>query len=321
MNPFRPPLWRRTPPAIFPPLFGLMGLGLGWRRAAGAFGASEAIGETLLGLVTAAYLFALVAYLAKVLRRPGVVAEDLRVLPGRAGIAAMLLTGYLLAAALVIYSPTLATVILSFSLAGHLGVVVMILRGLATGPAEARVVTPVWHLTFVGFIVSPLAALPLGWVGYSTAVFFITMALAAAIWAVSLGQMLRKEPPAPLRPALAIHLAPACLLGTVAFLLGLPGFGLGFASLAVILLAWLIMRARWIVAGGFNPLWGAFTFPLAAFANLMMIVGEAGYGAAFGNLGGAVLITASLFIPWVAWKVMRQWASGKLAEKTNAAQA
>lgn len=321
MQPMSPPFWRRTPPAIFPPLFGLMGLGLGWRRAAGAFGASEAIGEALLGLVTAVYLFAVLAYLAKVLRRPGVVAEDLRVLPGRAGVAAMLLTGYLLAAALVTYSATLATAVLSLSLAGHVGVVLLILRGFVTGPAETRVVTPVWHLTFVGFIVSPLAALPLGWTGYSMFVFFASLLLAVAIWAVSLGQMLGKAPPAPLRPVLAIHLAPACLLGTVAFLLGLPGFGLGFASLAVILLAWLVMRARWIVAAGFSPLWGAFAFPLAAFANLMMIVGEAGHGEAFRNLGGAMLVAASLFLPWVAWRVMRMWMKGELAAKTNAAVA
>jgi tellurite resistance protein len=321
MQPGRPSLWRRTPPAIFPPVFGLMGLGLGWRRAAGVFGATDAIGDVLLGVSTVIFLFAVVAYLAKVVRRPGVVAEDLRVLPGRAGIAAMMLTGYLMAAAIVVFSTALATLILVLALAGHGVIVLMILRNLISGPAEARVVTPVWHLVFVGFIISPLAALPLGWTGFSTFVFFVAMALAVGIWTVSLVQMARKEPPVPLRPALAIHLSPAALLGTVAFLLGRPGFGLAFAALSIIILAWLLVRARWIIAGGFSPLWGAFTFPFAAFANLMMIVGDAGYGEAFRNLGGATLIAATLVIIPIVWKVMQMWARGELAGKTNAAVA
>ena len=91
--PTPPGLWRRVPPAIFPSIMGLFGLGLAWRRGVAAFGLPAGIAETILGAVTLLFLFALVAYSAKFLRRPAVLVEELRILPGRAGVAAMLLTG------------------------------------------------------------------------------------------------------------------------------------------------------------------------------------------------------------------------------------
>mgnify|MGYP001501866338 CR=1 FL=1 len=102
--PPRPGLFRQTPPAAFTPVFGLLGLGLAWRRAAEAFALPAGWPETLLGAATLLYLFVLAAYLAKAVRRPCVVAEDLRVLPGRAGLTAASLSVLLLAAVAGPYS-------------------------------------------------------------------------------------------------------------------------------------------------------------------------------------------------------------------------
>ena len=60
----RPGLFRRTPPAIFPGIFGLIGLGLAWRQGAAAFALPGAIAETILGAVALLYLFAFTAYAA-----------------------------------------------------------------------------------------------------------------------------------------------------------------------------------------------------------------------------------------------------------------
>ena len=314
-------LFQRTPPAAFPPIFGLFGLGLAWRRAGESFGIPGQIGDMILGAVTLLYLFAVVAYLAKLVQRPGVFREDLRVLPGRAGLAAMMLSGMLLAATLVVYSTALAQVVLVMAVAGHVILAVTIAHDLITGPEEARVVTPVWHLSFVGFIISPLAALPLGWGVYNTVVLWGTMAVAIAIWAISARQFAQKDVPPPLRPLLAIHLAPASVLGTVAMLSGLPTVALGFGVLAIVILAVLAGSVRWLTKAGFSPLWGAFTFPLAAFATLMQMLALAGYGEVFRVLGGLSLVAATLIIPPIAWKVMQMWVKGVLAAKTNAAQA
>lgn len=315
------PRWRRTPPAIFPPTLGLWGLAVAWSRSSDAFGMPAAIGQVLMGAMVLLFLFLAGNYLAKIAARPGVVAEDLKTLPGRAGLAALSMSAMLLAVALVPYTEALARVVLLIAVAAHAIFLAIIIRGLLTGPAEARTVTPVFHLTFVGFIVSPLAALQFGWTGFSNLVFWATLVAAVLIWGASALQLARQDVPPPLRPLLAIHLAPASLLGTVAMLLGYGTLGLVFGGLAIAILAGLLIRGRWVTAAGFTPFWGAFTFPLAAFSSLMMILAAAGYGEVFRILGGLGLIAASFFIPWVAIKVYQLWIKGVLAEKTNAATA
>ena len=320
-HPQKPGLFQRTPPAIFPPIFGLFGLGLAWRRAVDQFPISSAMGDFIIGMTVMLYLFALVAYGAKFVRRPGVVADDLRTLPGRAGLAGMTLGGMLLAAALIPFSLALAKAVLVLAVAVHTVIVLMVLKSLLTGPVEARAVTPVWHLLFVGFIISPVAAVPLGFLGYSSAVLWGTMALAVLIWAMSAAQMLRKGMPAPLRPTLAIHLSPAALLGTVSYMLGYPSLGFAFGIFSILILAALVVRARWVIADGFSALWGAFTFPLAAFSTLMQIMGAVTGSDLYLTLGGVSLVAATLLIPYITYRVMKLWATGKLAVKTNAATA
>ncbi|WP_424943253.1 tellurium resistance protein [Aliiroseovarius crassostreae] len=314
-------LFQRTPPAMFTPIFGLMGLGLAWRRAGESFSVPAEFGEMILGAVSLLYLFAVLAYLAKLLRRPGVFVEDLRVLPGRAGLATMGLSGYLLAVVLVIYSPALALVVLCLSGLWHLAVALTVIRILIASQPEGRAVTPVWHLTFVGFIVSPIAALPLGFHAYSSAIFWITLAVAAGIYLASALAFARKTVPAPLRPLLAIHLAPTSLLGTVAYLMGNAQMGFALTCVSVGIFAVLLLSARWLTRDGFSPLWGAFTFPLTAFSSLMQIAYLAGEGSIFRILGGVTLVLATLIVPPIAVKILKLWAKGVLAAKTNAAQA
>lgn len=317
----RPAFGAQTPPAIFPSMMGLIGLGLAWRQAERAFDLPEAFSQLILGAVTLLFLFGFGAYMRKISRRPGVLVEDLRILPGRAGIAAMVLSLYLLAASLVPVNPTLAQVVLGAGLVLHVIVVALVVRLLLTGPVEQRQITPVWHLLFVGFIIAPLSAIPLGYVAASGNVLMITGGIAVVIWGVSLWQLITHIPPAPLRPLLAIHLAPACLLGTVAALLGLEQIALLAAGLAMAILLALLVFGRFITQAGFSPLWGAFTFPMAAFANLMFAMDALVGGMAFAVLGILALTAGSAVIPLIAVKVFQAWAKGQLALKTNAARA
>lgn len=315
------PRWRKMPPAIFPPVLGTFGLATAWGRTVDAFNFTPAVGQILMGAVTLLYLYLAGNYVAKLAKRPGVLADDLKVLPGRAGLAALSMSGMLLAVAVMPFSAPLAKVILALAVAAHALILGLFLKAFLTGPAEARNVTPVMHLTFVGFIVSPFAALPLGWTAFGTFVFWATMAAAVVIWVLSALQFFRQDVPPPLRPLLAIHVAPASLLGTVAMLLGMGTVGLGFGLFAILLVALLLIRAKWVIAAGFSPLWGAFTFPLAAFSSLMMVLGSAGYGEVFRILGAVFLVAATFFIPWVLTKVVQLWLKGQLAVKTNAAVA
>ena len=317
----RPGLFRRTPPAIFPPILGLLGLGIAWRRGQGAFGLPDAPVEGFLGAVTLLFLFALLAYGAKVAMRPRVLTEDFRTLPGRAGIAALTMSLMTLAAVLLPYAPRLAAWVLAGGVVLHGLVAAAALRMLVAGPEEARAVTPVMHLTFVGLINAPLAAVPLGMTLIATGIFWYALAAALAVWAFALRPLLTGAFPPPLRPLQAIHLAASSLLGSAALLLGLPVLGGVLAAFSAGLFVLLVARARWLTEAGFSGFWSAFTFPIAAFAGLLFLTAETLGSEAVRTAAGLVLIAATLIIPPIAFKVMQLWAKGVLAEKTNAARA
>lgn len=309
-----------VPPAVFPSVLGLFGLGLAWRKAGAVFQVPEAVSQLILGAVTLLFVFAVCAYLLKVLRRPAVVAEDMKVLPGRAGLAAMALSLYLLADAVLPFNEGLAYIVMMLGVAGNIFMVASKLMLMVSGPEPQRTVNPVWHLIFTGFILMPLPALSLGWVLLSEITLFSCAVVAVAIWGASLGQLIHRAPPVPLRPLLAFHLMPASLLGIVALELDRLDFALGCAMLALLICLALVLRASYIMAAGFSPLWGAFTFPLAAFAMLMLALAEAGQGELFRIAGGITLVGGTLLIPAIAVKVMQSWAKGQLAPRTNAAR-
>lgn len=315
----KPGFGRRTPPALFPPVMGLFGVGLGWRAAAGAFGVSPAIGELILGATSILFLFTLAAYLAKPLRRASALPEDLRVLPGRAGLSAASLCLMLFAAVLAPYASGLATAVAVTAFAVHLMLVGAILLIILRGPEEGRVVTPVFHLSFVGFIIGGVAANALGHAEIARWLLWSMLLPAGLIWGFSARQLLTRIPPAPLRPLLAIHLAPASLFTIVAAGAGMDNAAYAFGALAVAIFVALLGSARWLTAGGFSPLWGAFTFPLAALGTALVNLSQ-GSGA-IGVIGGVILIAATLAVPAIALRIFRLWPGGKLAAKTNAATA
>ena len=316
----KPGLWRRVPPAIFPPILGLMGLGLAWRRAPDVFAIPAAPGEVLLGMTTLLFLFAAIAYLAKIARRPAVLAEELRILPGRAGVTAATMSLMLFALVLEPFAPGPARLVLIGGLAAHTLVAALIIRVLVAGPPEQRRVTPVWHLSFVGFIVGALAAVPLELPELAWFIFWATLPVAAGIWTHGIGQFLRADTPAPLRPVLAMHLAPFAILGAVALLIGQGFLASILAGCGLALLLMLAVAIRWLTEAGFSPFWGAFTFPLSGYAGLTLLM--AGYaGGPWRIIAGLVLVAATLAVPPIVWKVMQMWAKGTLAVKTNAAAA
>ncbi|MGB8812342.1 MAG: tellurium resistance protein [Paracoccaceae bacterium] len=312
--PRRPPLFSRTPPAIYPTIMGLLGLGLAGRRACEALDISGGLVELLLGGFAGLWAFAALAYAVKVVRRPGVVIEDLRVLPGRAGLAALVLGLMLVAVVLVPYAPGLAKGLLFAGLALHAGLALLMIRVLWTSAPESRAVTPVWHLNFVGFIIGALAAVPLGLTPLASWLLWGTIPVAVVIWGISAVQLIRRIPPAPLRPLLAIHLAPASLFAIVAASLGQTMMAAGFAALGLVILLALAAAAKWLTASGFSALWGAFTFPIAAYASALFALG-------MDVTGVMVLMVALAVEPFVAFRVMQSWGKGDLAAKTNAAQA
>jgi tellurite resistance protein len=306
----------RTPPAIFPVIFGLLGLAIALRTGLQAFAGPKTIADLATGLVLPIWAFGIIAYFAKIYRRNSVIFDDLKVLPSRAGLAAATLGGMAAAGLAGPFAPGPAAFILFAALALHLILAGLTVLTLLRLPPESREVNPGWHMTFVGFIVGAPAAVILGYADLAKVLLYATLPVAVVIWGVSLRQFLGRVPPAPLRPMLAIHLAPASLFTIVATQTGnglLANLG---TAVVMCLLAALVLRLRWITASGFSPLWGAFTFPLTAAATALL-----GQGGALAWLGLGLLTVALVAVPWIAWKVLSLWPGGRLADKTNAAEA
>lgn len=314
--PRRPALFAKTPPAIFPSILGLLGLALAARLALGRLGWDQGLADLLAGVAVALWAFGAVAYLVKIVRRPAVVVEDLRVLPGRSGLAALTMGGMAAASLVGAYSAPVALALMLVALAGHAVLAVLLIRLLIGLAPVAREVNPTWHLSFVGFIVAAPAALALGWSGLAEGLFWATLPVAVAIWGLSAWQFARAVPPAPLRPLLAIHVSPAALLALVAGLMGKAELAGVFLVIAAGLGLALLAAGRWVGAAGITPLWGAFTFPLAATASAMLIRGGVWLWP-----GLALVAGAAVAIPAILWWVLRRWPGGRLAAVTNAAEA
>ena len=309
---------RRTPPAIFPSIMGLFGLGLAWRTLAGqGMPVLAPLGEAILGATLLLALAGVLAWLTKPLRRPAVLVEELSTLPGRAGMAAFALVFMLAGTALVPYAPAVAFALAIAGCALLALVGALIGYALLTGPAEARTITPVFHLTYVGFIIAAVPLAQLGHTALATEMLYAMIAVAFVIWAFSLGQLIQRIPPAPLRPLLAIHVSPASLFAIVAALLGFEGLAAAFAALALLLVLVLAASGRWLLESGFSPFWGALTFPLAACAAASIrALGEPGLW-----IGALLTLGATALNLYVAQRVIRMWLKGELAAKTNAATA
>ena len=312
-------LVRRMPPAVFPSIMGLTGLALAWRAAGVALGIGQFAHLVVFAAAIGIYTLMFVLYAAKFMRRMNVFMGDMRTFPGRMGLATMTLTLMLFAIGLTPYTPYVARAILFAGLIGHICIAIGAVVFLIQASREDRRVTPVWHLTFVGFIVGALAAAPLGYDRLSLVLFAVTFVLSLLIYGATLEQSKTTTIPPPMRPTLMIHLAPLSLFGSTALVLGLPGTAVTFAVIASCLFFSLLIRVRWITEAGFTPFWASFPFPVAAYSALLLSLAD--QFAPFLWVGVTVLVAATLLIPFILFRVQVLFWTGKLAAATKPAEA
>lgn len=313
-------LFRRVPPAIFPAILGLLGLVAVWRRATEVFGVPQPFVDLAAGMVTLLFLFCLAAYLVKFTYRPSVLAEDLKTLPGRTGLAALFIGLMVEAAVLAPMSPGIATSMLGLGVLGLFAIALQVLPQRLRGTDTAGPITPAMHLVFVGFILIPGAAIPLRVAeGALPWVIWYCALAAVPITLLSIRPLITGEGQPPLRPLQVIHLAPAGFVATGAFMTGQPVLGGVALAWAFVLSALYLIRLRWLTEGEFSGFWSAFTFPVTAFAGALLAASQVLDLEALRYLGGIILVVATLYIPTIAYRVLKLWAKGVLAAKTNAA--
>lgn len=304
-------LWRRTPPAVFPVLLGLLGLGLGWRRFVGA----HVLTELALLIVCVFYIFLTALYIAKLMRHANILRVELTSPPAQAGVAAIPMSGMLVAAVVIPYAPHLAIAILGLSVLGHLVYGVALTRHLRAAGFQSGQVTPALHLPYVGLVLAPMAAIPLGMDGLSWVLLLVSVPGLVVIGWLSIRNTVQAGMPPPLRPTHAIHVAALSIFGSVLWQLGAERLACALLILAGLVTLVLAVRWRWLTAAGFTPVWGAFTFPMAALAGLFQFRfgGDAGIW-----VQGPLVLATFLILP-IAARLLRRTVNGALAQQTGAA--
>lgn len=318
-RPVPPGRFRRVPPVMFLAVLAALELSLAWAGGVRAFALPDAAAQLLAGMVAAIAAFALFAYGCKLGRRPSVLADELAILPGRAGVGAAVLCAYLMAALVgTVMGQAAGRVLLVLGLCLHAVLLVALLRVLASGPAERRRVSPDWHLSLAGLAVAARAALVLDWP--ALAMLALPAALAAlAIWALSLRQLLAARVPAPLRPLLALHLGPVAVLAAAALGLGWTGPGTLLAWVALAGVLAMGLGGRWLLADGFSAFWGAPAFALAATATAWAALWGAQPSEPHRIVAGVLLVLATLGVVPVFALVLREWMQNRLPVTSNAA--
>ncbi len=315
----RAPLYRQTPPAIFPVALGFMGLGLAWKGAVGVLGMPAWVGDILTGAAVFFFLFFAVFYAVKLALRPAVLVEDMGSPPARAAMGAFAMGFILLSVALASFGVAVGSVFW-VGVVLYLGFATLTLRSLLRDPVEARGFTPFQYLSFVGLILGGAVGLP------SFPALFWPMVLGSLVLflVISAGWLLklaRVRPPVPLRASTAIILAPLSLFA-MAFARGdvIWAFQIFYWAATIAAIA-LLLLVKWLTKGGWTPIWGSFVFPAAAFCNMQALATARGLSpiaevALF--LGLAIATPVILFI---LYKHSFNWITGELAKKSGAATA
>lgn len=175
---------------------------------------------------------------------------------------------------------------------------------------------------FVGFIVAPTAALALG-VGDAWVVGIVWYSAGATliVGGLTVGPLVTGQAPPPLRPLQAIQIAPPALIATGGFLTGQIILGQVALGVATLLLIVLLARARWMTVAGFSGFWAAFTFPATAYVGALLVASGVFGAPGLRVAGGVLLVTVTLYVPVIVYRILKLWANGMLAAKTNASVA
>lgn len=314
------PLWRRTPPAIFPVCLGFLGLGLGWRNAANVLPIAHEIGDLILGGSSAFFVFFLASYCLKLVARPGVIFEDMVTAPARAGLSAAAMSMMLLAAALLplgVSAPQIwwCGVIL------QIGASAVGCYAIWREAPEKRAFSPFQYLIFVGPVVGPVAGIPLGYIWQSIALTMAALVAYVIITTGWLGSLSERFPPMPMRPSIVIFLAPNCLFAISFGLLDFVAPFYLFYWLSNVIAAVFLVATPWIVRRPWTPVWASLTFPLAAFVQLQVLGVSKGLGVVAEVALVGAMVLATPVVLGIVYRSILAWVTGELSEKSQAALA
>ncbi len=307
----------RVPASFFSMVMGLVGLGATWRAASRAYGVSPWLADGLLAVATALWVALLAAQVAKALTAPARLRAELEH-PVHGSLAALGPASLLLlASGLWVHAPGVASVLFWIGAAGTVAIALYAVGRWLTVPLEANEVTPAMYLPpVVGSLVAALAAAVVGRADAGWLFFGVGVVSWIVLAPVLLGRYVSAgELPAPLRPLIAIELAPPAMALVAWQALDGPAPDaisralFGYALFIALLLVRLAGRFRGVP---FVPAWWAFTFPTAALATGALRQSTAAPASVAGALALPLFVVANGVVAVIAFRTITALSRGDL---------
>lgn len=305
----------RFPAGIFAIPVGLFGLVAAWRRAA-AFGLTTAdeISELIFYPTLSIWVLSTLLYALKCKRHGNaVLAEFLH--PVQGSLQALIPLSALLAVVLL-QQPDQGIWLLACI--GALGINGLIsartIYLLATGRLPRNAVTPALYLPIVGgFLVGAMALALLHYEDWAALLFGTGLSGWAILEVRVLGQLFEGPMPEPLRTTIGIELAPPAVatLSAATVWPGLPAqaimIGIGMTLLPFISV---FARYSWWSRTPFTIGFWSFSFPVAAFASIVLEAGNRGSWPTW--IGTFALLAATAVIAWLLMRTAVLLIRGRL---------
>ena len=312
------PWLARLPPGLFAIVFGLLGLAGAWRRLTGFdTGYADVIASALLHVGTALLELLLLLWAIKFFRHRNEVQKDFAHPVNGALLSLLPLTVLLSVALWLPLVPQYVAIASSITVAalGLQGVIAWrVVSRVATGELPADMVTPALYLPPVGGgLIGALALNALGLHGWAVLLFGMGVAAWALLEARVMNRLFAGPLPPPLRPTLGVEIASAPVATLVAATLwpALPadvlliGVGISCGPLIAVLARW-----RWWTNVPFSAGFWSFSFPVAAFASVVVdAVRRGGWPTPVAY--GAVIV-ASVLIVYLAARTIALLLRGRL---------
>ncbi len=302
-------------------MFGLLGLAGAWRRLVvletGYADVANIMAAALLHVGTALLELLLLLWVIKFVRFRGDVQKDFAHPVHSAMLSLMSLTVLLSVALWLPMYPQYSEIAASITFAALMlqGVIAWrVVARAATGDLPAEMVTPALYLPPVGGgLIGALALNALGSHGWAVLLFGMGIGAWALLELRVLNRLFAGPLPPPLRPTLGVEIAPAPVATLVAATLWpelpadvlLIGLGISCGPLIAVLARW-----RWWTNVPFSAGFWSFSFPIAAFASVMVEAVRRG-GWPMEVAYGAVLL-ATAVIGYLAVRTLALLFRGRL---------
>ncbi len=303
------------PLPLFASVMGTCGLGLVWHVVEHRWQLPPLVSVSLTAIAAALLIVLLASYGFKTLRYRDRVLKELRN-PVRINFLPAISINLILLG--ILSRPWLevaSNVLWMFGATLQLVLTITIVTIWLNSERPPNSLNPAWFIPAVGNILVPVASVPAGylltgWFFFSVGLFYWIILGTIVFYRLVIGDALEK----PMRPTLAILMAPPA----VAFLAwlqlgsGLGGVGMVLYFIALLNFLLLIPQVPGFLKLPFFPSWWAYTFPLAAFTVATFRFAEA--SGAVGDLALIGLATlATVVITIVAGRTLLAVKRGELA--------